>query len=832
MSQSKVLPELLSSDPDRLRRFEQEARAAAALNHPNILAVHQMGTYEGMPYLVSELLEGDTLRESLRRGPVPLRKAIAYGVQIAHGLAAAHEKGIVDRDLKPENLFVTRDGRVKILDFGLAKLTQAKPETVDGDTVTVQERTDPGLVLGTVGYMSPEQVRGQEADQRSDIFALGAVLYEMLTGTRAFHKPTPADTMSAILNQEPPSISHFVPNTPLALERVVHRCLEKNPEQRFQSASDLAFALQGLSDSVISSPTGGLNWENKRQENKKLDRLRTAVVGGALLLVLGAAILAYFWTRPAPAPRVSNYVQLTHDGQLKSLIGTDGARLYLGVPPNVYFHRGIAELSISGGDPQMIPAPSPNMFAVGVSPDGSQLLVLDAQSSTAEAPLWSLPILGGSPRRLGDTVGRSAAWSPDGKTLAYSNAGDVFLAKPDGTESHKLVTAKNFVQDLVWSPDGSHLQFDIQDSKDIGPSSLWEVSVDGSDLHRLLPGRSNSPGECCGRWIADGKYFVFQSNHQVWALPRWSGRFLPSGPKPIQLTSSPLYLSWPLPSKDGRKLFVIGELRRGELTRYDSKSGQVLPFLGGISAEYIASSKDGKWVAYVSYPEGTLWRSKPDGSDRLQLTYPPLSPHLPRWSPDGKTIVFAETNSARIYEVSSEGGSPRQLMPDVQGPQWDPTFSPAGDKLVFGGAVGDPASTIRVFNMASHQVSTLPGSQGLYSPRWSPDERYILGMNIDSGKLVLFDFHLQKWSELGEGVFAYPTWSKDGKYTYAMDLRGKGAVLRIRISDHKVEQVVDLKNFISVGGFGTTLALTSDDSPLLLRNVGTQDVYALDWGAP
>ena len=202
----KVLPEFLTSDPDRLRRFEQEARAAAALNHPNILAVHQMGTYEGTPYLVSELLEGETLREILRRGPVPLRKAVEYGVQIAQGLAAAHEKGIIHRDLKPENIFVTRDGRMKILDFGLAKLTQVEPASGENATVTFREQTDLGVVMGTVGYMSPEQVRGQAADPRSDIFAFGAVLYEMLTGKRAFQKPTAADTMSAILIQDLPSI--------------------------------------------------------------------------------------------------------------------------------------------------------------------------------------------------------------------------------------------------------------------------------------------------------------------------------------------------------------------------------------------------------------------------------------------------------------------------------------------------------------------------------------------------------------------------------------------------------------------------------------------------
>ena len=634
--------------------------------------------------------------------------------------------------------------------------------------------------------------------------------------------------MSAILNEEPRSISQLAPATTLSLQRVVCRCLEKSPEQRFQSASDLAFALQGLSHSAISSPTGGLSPENKGQETEKPSRLRSATAGVALVLVLGAPIFVYFWTRPEPVPKVSNYVQLTHDGHLKALIGTDGARLYLGVPADV--RRNIAEVSISGGDPTPIPAPSPNMFAVGVAADGSQLLVLDAQTSATETPLWSLPTLGGSPRRLGDAVGRSAAWSPDGEILAYSDAGDLFLAKSDGTESRKLVTTKNFIQHLVWSPDGSHLQFDSQENKDIGPYSLWEVSVDGRSLHRLLPGWRNSA--CCGRWTADGKYLVFQSSNQIWALPRGNG-FPRSEPKPIQLTSSPLSLSWPLPGKDGKKLFVIGDLRRGELTRYDSKSGQFSPFFGGISAEFFVSSQDGQWVAYVSYPEGTLWRSKPDGSERLQLTYPPLNSHLLRWSPDGKTIVFTDTNSARIYEVASEGGSPRQLMPDVRGPQWDPNWSPGGDKIVFGGGSGDAASSIRVLNLASHQVSTLPGSQGqFFSPRWSPDGRYLLATSIGSGELALFDFQMQKWTELAKAVFGYPNWSKDGQYVYVLDSRGKGAVLRIRISDHKAEQVVDLKNFSSVGSYGTSLALTSDDSPLLLRDAGTQDVYALDWEVP
>src|SRR6516225_1164167 len=238
----KVLPPYLTVDRERLRRFEQEAQAAAALNHPNILAVHLMGTYQGTPYLVSELLDGATLRESLKRGPLPPRKAIDYGVQIARGLAAAHKKGIVHRDLKPENLFITKDGHVKILDFGLAKLARVS-------SGADEPATEEGLVMGTAGYMSPEQVRGEAVDHRTDIFALGAILFEMLSGQRAFRKATAADTMSAILNEDASDISQLVPTAPPALHRIVRRCLEKNREQRFESASDLAFALDALSDS-------------------------------------------------------------------------------------------------------------------------------------------------------------------------------------------------------------------------------------------------------------------------------------------------------------------------------------------------------------------------------------------------------------------------------------------------------------------------------------------------------------------------------------------------------------------------------------------------------
>jgi Tol biopolymer transport system component len=420
--------------------------------------------------------------------------------------------------------------------------------------------------------------------------------------------------------------------------------------------------------------------------------------------------------------------------------------------------------------------------------------------------------------------------------LAYTNLGDLFLAKADGTDSRKLLGVKGDILHVTWSPDASHLRFDSSETAGtVGQQLAWEVSVAGADLHRLLPGWHDPPQECCGKWTADGKYFVLQSADQIWALPKKSS-FFQSDPKPIALTSSPLSLSSPLPSKDGKKLFVMGQAYRGELMRFDSKNGNFSPFLGGISAEYVAFSKDDQWVTYVAYRDGTLWRSRRDGSERLQLTYPPMYPVLPRWSPDGKEIIFFEfaltaDKPARIYEVSPDGGSPHPLLSADPHQQLDPNWSPDGSKIVFAGESNDPLSAIHVLDMASHRVSDLPGSQGLYSPRWSPDGRHISAFSADSKTLLLFDSQTEKWADLATGSLSWLNWSHDGQYVYVLDSAGKDAVVRIRISDRHIELVADLKNFVSAGRYGGCLSLAPDDSPLLLRDTGTQDIYSLDWEA-
>src|ERR1700741_8100 len=305
----KVLPSSFSADRERLQRFAQEARAAAALNHPNILSIFDIGEEQGAPYVVSELLEGETLRERLRNGPLPIRKVIDYAMQAAKGLAAAHEKGIVHRDLKPENLFLTHDNRVKILDFGLAKLTRPEATTGSGDAPTVQVATEAGLVMGTAGYMSPEQVRGKAADHRSDIFSFGTILFEMISGKRAFHGETPADTMSAILKEEVPELSETARNVPPGLERIVRQCLEKHPAQLFQSAGDLAFDLEALTELSASTKSGA----QAAVQQVETAGSRRLLAAGVAVIALAAAMLGLGWWigRGSGASVPPEYQQIT-----------------------------------------------------------------------------------------------------------------------------------------------------------------------------------------------------------------------------------------------------------------------------------------------------------------------------------------------------------------------------------------------------------------------------------------------------------------------------------------------------------------------------------------
>jgi len=485
----------------------------------------------------------------------------------------------------------------------------------------------------------------------------------------------------------------------------------------------------------------------------------------------------------------------------------------------------MAQVGVTGGTIAQIPVAVPNFAGlVDVSPDGSSFLIGSAIEGTLGAELWSVRMLGGSVRRLVDAASfDDAAFSPDGNSVAYSTPqGDIYVVRSDGTGAHKLTTPVGLPSFLTWSPDGSAIRFTLD-------NSLWEMSSTGSNLHRVLPVWSASPGQCCGRWTADGKFFVFLSGRQIWAIDERRRLLQYSPTEPIRLTSGPMRWDRPVASKDGRKIFAAGMTLRGELSRFDSPSKQFRPFLGGISAESVSFSEDGRFITYVSFPEGILWKANRDGSSPLQLTEPPIYPMNPRWSPDGTQIVYSDVFANSVsYVVSSAGGGPRRLLPADNGEQGDPNWSPDGQKVVFAARESRTAKPeLRVIDIASGRITTMPGSAGAWSPRWSPDGRYIAALGPNSS-LQIFDVETQRWSPLvAHGGSNFPTWTRDSRFIYFLRIGSDQGVFRIRPAGGEEERVTDLKEMHLTGYFDHWFGLDPTDAPLLLRDIGSDDIYAL-----
>jgi Tol biopolymer transport system component len=695
----KVLSPALAQDADRLRRFEQEARVVGALNHPNILAIFDVGAQNGTPYLVSELLEGQSLRQHMQGSPLPQRKAIEYGIQMARGLAAAHEKGVVHRDLKPDNIFVLNDGRIKILDFGLAKLRQDDALTVHPDLQTVdqpQSATIPGQVLGTVGYMSPEQVRGQPTDHRTDIFALGAILYEILTGQRAFKRDSSVETMNAVLKEEPPQLEQILPTLPPGLDRVVRHCLEKNPAQRFQSASDIAFDLETISSHSGTAPRFDVAAAQRRTYWK--------LAAGILLLAAALAATYYAARRSAPAvaPRF-HQLSFQRGAIYGAKFAPDGQSILFsaawnGAPkPQIYTTRTDALMSrpIELLDSQVLSISSKGEMAIrqrtqgGAVPQGMlcvvpltggaprELLgdVLDASWNPGGDALAAVHAVGGE-NQLEYPIGKTilttstgnitdVAVSPDGKLIAYfdhPNAGDTrgYVAVADlAGKARRLTREWSDLTGLAWSRSGDEIWFTGSDAGI--NSALYAVALNGTQRDLLhIPGRLH-----LFDISKDGEVLITNEASRLETYGRHAGQ-----DRDIDLS----WFDWTIGravSHDGQWA-VLEEDGEGGGPQYSiflrKTDGSPAIRLG--SGMGLDISPDGNWVASTSVKQPAPTVLLPTGAGQpVTLADSQLfhSQSL-RFLPDSKGVIMiaAEAGKApRTYIQMRDGGAPKALGPET-----------------------------------------------------------------------------------------------------------------------------------------------------------------------
>jgi eukaryotic-like serine/threonine-protein kinase len=750
----KVLPAAFARDPERLRRFQLEAQAVAALNHPNILAIHDFGEHEGSPYIVTEFLEGDTLRERMRPGALPVRKATEYGEQVARGLAAAHEKGIVHRDLKPENIFVTRDGRVKILDFGLAKLIQRDGKVLS-DATTLASQTEPGVVMGTVGYMSPEQVKGQNADHRSDLFSFGAILYEMLSGKRAFQGDTFVETMSAILKQDPPELTKTNRTVPPALERVVRHCMEKNPEERFQSARDVAFNLGNLSE--ISGSTAAVRAMKGPQK-----RFGVFPVLTGLLLTLAIAG-HWLWPRnqPVAAPV---FHRLTYElGTVNSArFSPDGhtvvySAAWEGQPSQIFSTR--AEFP----QPQLLGIQGGRIVSVSASNEIAFIISGKAGPAELSGTLARVPLSGGSPREVLDHV-RDATWGPDGNlAVVHIVNGRNRLEYPIGKV---LYDTAGWISQLRFSRRGDKIAFFDHTAE---PDTRGTVAVMNLSGHKQTLTKEWADVRGLA-WSASGEEVWFAaSDNGAQDLLR---AVTLSGRVRLVLAVPPPTLMLQDISADGRVLIMSTDARFRVAGRAaGAKSERDLSWY-----EYTLLhdlSADGQRVlleeqGVMGGPNYAVAMRALDGSAPVRLG----EGYAGGFSPDGKwALSFLPGPPPKITILPTAAGEPRTVpIPGIERVLGDHLgFFADGKRIWFSGAeAGRPERTYVQGISGGAPRAVTP--EGVFAVGVSSDGKYMVGPDPDS-RLALFPVDggaARAVPGLDPGQL-FVQWSEDGNSLYVRD---------------------------------------------------------------
>lgn len=773
----KVLPERLAADPDALARFEREAKAVAALSHPNILGIFDFGSSDGTAFAVMELLEGETLRDRLASGALPPRKAVDYAAQVASGLATAHDKGIVHRDLKPENLFLTRDGRVKVLDFGLARQAATVAAPGETSTPTVSRHTDPGTMLGTVGYMAPEQVRGAPADARSDIFGLGAVLYELVSGRRAFPGETAADCLSAILREDPAPLSDGQPGL-AAIDRIVRRCLEKNPGERFQSARDLAFALTGLQHSS-GAAAAGAGPEPSRRRGLPVGLILVGAAALAAGLVTGRRWSANGEARAGldgifkpltDAPGVESSPSLSPDG--KTLLYVAGLAA----------HRDVFAQRVGGHNPINLTQDfAGNDDTPAFSPDGERIVFRSARDNGG---IFVMGSTGESVRRLTDG-GFHPSWSPDGKQIVYATVGftdplrrarntsTLVALSLDTGDKRPLETGGDAVQPR-WSPHGHRIAY-WGLRPDRSNRDIWTIAAGGGDVVEVT---SEPSVDWSPVWAPDGESLYFVSDRggtmNLWrvAIDERTGRT--AGP-PQPLTTPTEWVSGISISGDGRQIAFATEDRRSSLWSVDFDPERGAPasvpraILEGsrlISAHHM--SPDGQSIVFATGGlREDLFLIRTDGTGYRQLTDDAFRDRVPQWSPDGRRIAFYSNRSGsgyRLWSIHPDGSGLERLSDATL---LFPCWSPDGARI----AATDLSKNfiLTVAGPEKGALETLPPMEHgafLFPTSWSADGRTIAGFAVGTDGLLdgihLYDLAGRSFKAIARDA-GPATWLRDSR---------------------------------------------------------------------
>jgi DNA-binding winged helix-turn-helix (wHTH) protein/Tol biopolymer transport system component len=547
-------------------------------------------------------------------------------------------------------------------------------------------------------------------------------------------------------------------------------------------------------------------------------------------LVCGAIALVFGFARQPTPPQVVGITRLTNDGWRKYALICDGLRLY-------FSERGtIFQASVDGGETTELVTGLSELELYDISPRGSELLVSGGVqgSPTVERHIWIVSVPSGSTHQVGEIKALWASWAPDGEHVGYATNDGIYLANREGTDIRKVANVPGTPWKMQFSPDGKRIRFDAPDREPNLPS-IWEVETNGKGMRVLFP-ELDRPLHT-GAWTSDGKYFFFNSHQpekdrdeDVWVSiePVQPGLGRRPNPSAERLTNGPIAFGYPVPSTDGERVYALGTQSRAELERYDRLSKQFVPYLKGISASAAEVSRDGQWVAYVSFPELALWTCRLDGTERMQLTSGSVQVETLQWSPDGTRIAFADVEPGkpwRIYVIPASGGKAEELMPEDQTAEIDPSWSADGNSIVFGRPVTTANGNIQLIDLKTHRVSTIPGSLGLFGPRLSPDGRYLAASPADSSKLMLYDLRTEQWKASGEGTFQFLNWARNSKTIYGLSLGRGNEIARFDVERQSFGRVVNLQH-VEQGSRGW-VGLAEDESPLIVVDKSVSDVYQL-----